>query len=487
MKGKLFLATNLILFAAAFAAAQTVTPSATPIAAPTPTTITPAPTYSLPVPAQNSTVQSAPSPVDAAKPLSLNDAIDLSLGQASAFKAAQLNERLAAEDLRQSKAALYPKVIAAPNVIYTTPSLGRTTTAGVTEGNFTAITARPPSFLGANAVSEFQGLINTSGEIDTSGRLRATVRRNQLLLEAARLGGETARRDLIGGVQDAYYNFALSTLKRRGAETNLQATAEFENYEKLQLDAGEIAPVDLVRARLQTAQRADELEQARTNEAVAADGLRVLVGYEFTAPIAAEDLLVQMPLDNEIETFAAAAIATRPEFAQFEAERRAAEYDLKIAQKERRPQITYSVSSGFISDSLKPTPIYNSLGVQAQVGVTIPLFDRGAARSREAQAQLRIQQSENNRLLAQRQFAQSFFTSRTQAISARNRIRQLAASITDAQANVAASEARYRAGEAPITELTDATNTLITLRQSLYQAIFDYQTARARLLRATGK
>ena len=47
---------------------------------------------------------------------------------------------------------------------------------------------------------------------------------------------------------------------------NLQAAQEFENNTKLQLDAGEVAPVDLVRARLQTATRRDELEQAKTEE-----------------------------------------------------------------------------------------------------------------------------------------------------------------------------------------------------------------------------
>lgn len=421
------------------------------------------------------------------KPLTLAEAIDLSLKQASAFKTAQINQQIAAEDVRQAKAAFYPKVVAAPTVIYTTPSLGNTVTAGVTDGNFAAITSRPPSFLGANAVSEFQALVNTSGEIDTSGKLKATLRRNQALLESARLGGEIARRDLIGGVQDAYYTLALASLQRRGAEMNLQAAQGFENYEKLQLDAGEIAPVDLTRARLQSAIRIDELEQAKTAETVAADGLRVLIGYDSATPVSTDDLLMQMPRDNEIEAFAQTTINTRPEFAQFEADRLAAEQDVKVAKADRKPQFTYSIGSGFISDSLKPRPIYNSLGIQATIGVTIPIFDKGASRSRQTQAELRIQQAANNRQLAEKQFVQTFYTARTQAISARERIRRLGASLADAEANVTASQARYRAGEAPITEVTDANNTLVTLRLAFYQAIYDYQSARNKLSRAAGQ
>ena len=111
----------------------------------------------------------------------------------------------------------------------------------------------------------------------------------------------------------------------------------------------------------------------------------------------------------------------------------------------------------------------------------------GGSRSRETQATLRLQQLENTRLLSQRQFVQAFYTARTQALSARERIRRLAASIADPQQNVNASITRYRAGEGPITEVTDAQNLLVTQRLSLYKAIFDYQTAKAHLLRAVGQ
>lgn len=468
-----------LLLAALSVIGQSVAP--TPKGAPS--IILPAPTN---IPAETLALQTSKQ-TEPAKPLTLDEAIRLALTQASNYKAAQITEQIAAEDIRQAKAAFYPRVALAPNVIYTTPSLGKTVTAGVTEGNFAAISSRPPSFLGANAVSEFQALVTTTGEIDTSGKLKATLRRSRFLLESARLGSEIARRELVQAVTEAYFNLALAATKRNGATNNLQTASEFENNIKLQLDAGEVAPVDLVRARLQTAQRTDELAQAQSDESVAADNLRFLVGYGFTQNIITEDLMMQLPGAGEIEIYTETAIKTRPEFAQFEADRQAAELDVKIAQTERRPQFNYSVSTGFISDSLFPNSVKNGLGAQVSVGVNLPLFDKGASRSRETQARLRLQQAENTRLLAERQLAQAFFTARTQAVSAAARIRQLAASITDAEKNVSASLARYQAGEASIIEATDAQNLLITLRQSLYQAIFDYQTARARLLRASGQ
>lgn len=417
--------------------------------------------------------------VDQTQPLTRDAAVRLALQQASAFQQAQINEQIAVQDIRQSKAALYPRVAVNPNLIFTSPSLGNF--------NPSTQTSRPPSFLGANAVTEYQGLITTSGEIDVSGRLRAAVRRNQALLEAARTGTEIERRNLIFAVNDAYFNLELATARRRGAEENLHAAEEFENNVKLNLDAGEVAPVELTRARLQTTVRRDEFEQTKTSESAATDGLRVLIGYQFTAPVATTDLLVEVPQPGEIENLSQTAISTRPELVGFDAQLRAAQEEAKAAQRERRTNITYSVSPGFISDSLNPTSIKNSVGVQASVGVSILLFDRGASRSRQTQAQLRAQSLQIGRIQNERQFAQAFFTARTQGLSAITRIRLAAQGIEDARRNLSASLARYRAGEALITEVTDAQNILVVQQTTLYQAIFDYQTARARLLQAIGK
>src|SRR5262245_50508825 len=53
--------------------------------------------------------------VDRAQALGLQQAIDLALKQASDFTTAELNEKIASEDIRQARAALLPKFEAKPN------------------------------------------------------------------------------------------------------------------------------------------------------------------------------------------------------------------------------------------------------------------------------------------------------------------------------------------------------------------------------------
>lgn len=426
--------------------------------------------------APNPSAQSAQS-----SPLTLtrDQAVGLTLAQISTYNQAQANERLAAEDIRQSRAALLPRLTLNPSYIFTTPSLSSNSPNAGTPGN--------PSFLGANAVNEIQGLVTLSGELDTSGRLRATIRRNRLLFEAARSGTETARRALVEQADEAYLNLALATARRRAADENLRIANEFENLTRILVSGGEVAPIDTVRAEVQTGARRDELSQTHLAEEQAADVLRVYVGYNAARQITVSDLLTSVPDTTEVEQLTANLSDTRPEIAQLAAEQKAAREEVKIARAERRPQITYALDGGFISDSLAPKSIYQTTGGRATVGVTIPILDFGASKSRQTQAELRAQTAEQSRIFAERMLAQNFRAAVLQANSARDRIRLIGETIAKAEKVVEVSTLRYRAGEAPITEVTDAQTTLVAQRAALYQAIFDYQIALARIRQAVGK
>jgi outer membrane protein len=420
--------------------------------------------------------QAQTSPNQPITPLTLDDVLRLANAQVSTLQSAALNERIAAEDLRQAQAAFLPKVSVPLSYIYTSPALG------LPPGE-----PRVQSFIANNAINEYEALVNVSGDFDVAGRLRASLARNRALLAAARAGTEVARRALAQAVVEAYYGLALANAQHRAAEGNLRAAEEFEHITSLLLSGGEVAPVDLTRAQLQTLTRRDELERARVNEEVAAGALRVFVGYQFTRPINTTDLALALPIASEYEQFRADDVSRRPEFTQFEQQLRAAREDIKIARSERLPSLSYSINGGFDTDSLKGRRLKEHSGVSAAINLNIPVFDWGASRSRERQARLRAEIAETERTLALRGFTQQFYAAQSQAASAATRINLAREGVSKAEDNVAASIARYRAGEAQIVEVIDAQTTLVEQRTALYQAIFDYQTALARLRQATGR
>jgi outer membrane protein TolC len=400
----------------------------------------------------------------------------LANAQASTFQSAVINERIAAEDVRQARAAFLPRVTTPLSYIYTSPALG------LPPGE-----PRAPSFVSADGIGVTDALVNVAGDFDIAGRLRASLARNRALLAAAHAGTDAAKRALAQAVIEAYYGLALANAQRRAAEGNLAAVEEFERITSLLLSGGEVASVDVTRARLQTLARRDELEKARANEEVAAGALRVFVGYEFSRPINTTDLSLEIPIESDYAQFKAEDVLRRPEFVQLEQQLRAAQQEIRIAHADRLPSLTYSINGGFDTDSLRSPRLKEHTGVSAAITFSVPIFDWGATRSRERQARLRADLAENERTIALRGFTQQFYAARAQVESAATRIKLAREGVAKAQDNVEASIARYRAGEAQIVEVTDAETTLVEQRNALYQAIFDYQTALARLKQATGR
>jgi outer membrane protein len=403
--------------------------------------------------------------------MSLSTVTSTALQQLSAFQQAQNDEAIAAGDLLQARAGLLPRVRDAFTITYNSPQRPPGDPAS-------------PSFIAANAIHEYQNLIGVTGDFGF-GMLPA-VRRARALLEAARAGTAIARRALIRAVNEAYYAAGLATAKRRAAEQSLAAAEEFERVTRLNFDAGEVPEVDDIRARLQTAARRDELAQARQAEAIANASLGTLLGYDLTRTPSIEPL-PQTIVAGELDTITSAGVKRRPEFAQFEAQLRAARAEVAVARGDWLPRITYSVDHGFDTGSLAADELRLHRGVLATATVDVPIFDWGISHSKVRQAQLRAKSAEVQRQLGIRDLYLQFETARTEAATAALRVENARRALADAERNLTISEARYRAGEAPISEATDAQTTLAQQRLALQQALFDYYVASGHLREAAGE
>src|ERR1051326_1449629 len=150
-------------------------------------------------------------------PLTLADATERALQQASTYQQALADEQIAALDVTQAHAALLPKVRNVSTVTYNKPLTAHST---------------DPSFIAENASHEYQSIVGVEGSLDFG--LRAAVRKNRELLAAAHAGTEVARRELLRSLRESYFGLALATTKVRAAEESLAAAEEFEKTTALQ-------------------------------------------------------------------------------------------------------------------------------------------------------------------------------------------------------------------------------------------------------------
>lgn len=400
--------------------------------------------------------------------LTLDEAVSLALSNASAYQQSQFDERLAREDVRQARAAFLPQITMPLTYFGTTPSRVRAADEPLVN-----------SYVSSSAINETIALVNASGEIDLSGRLRASLRRSRQLLTAAHAGAQVARRELVLATIDAYYALALARQKRRLADETLGLSEGFVKVSETLKASGQGEEADLFRALSAARTRRDEMEQARASEAAAMDILRSLTGVDFNTFVAVKRLTETVPTVSDFLGYTEEIIKARPEFSLIEAQKRAASQEARIARAERLPQLTYSINGGFDAGDFRPLGRY--AGGSAIVTLTIPIFNFGASRSRETQARLREQQLEVQRLSTMRTLRQEFYTARAAALAALERIREAKAASEAAQQNITLIFTRYRLRKAAITDVIDAQSNFAETRTAYYQAIADYYTQRIRL------
>jgi outer membrane protein len=408
------------------------------------------------------------SPVTGHRSITVEQAVQLALQNASFYRQAQVDERIAKEDVRQARTAFLPQFSIPLTYIGTTSSRFRLSDEPLTF-----------SLLSASAINETSAFINASGTIDLSGRLRAALSRSRAQLIAARAGTLIARRTLAISTVDAYYGLALARQKRRLADETLALAEAFVKIAENLQTRGEGVETDVLRARSAALLRRDELEQARAAESAAMDLLRVLTGVDFATHIAHPLLTDDLPTVNDFQGYTEELLKSRPELGQMDALKRAALEDARIARRELWPELSYSLNGGFDAPDFRPLTRYS--GGQAIISLNIPVFNWGASKSRERQARLRAESLALQRESTLQQLRQEFYTARANALSAIERARMTRAATEAAQQSLTLSFAAYRLKKGTMLEVIDAQANYAEARLAYYQAIADYRTNRIRL------
>ncbi|HEX8176563.1 MAG TPA: TolC family protein [Pyrinomonadaceae bacterium] len=400
--------------------------------------------------------------------MTVDDAVTLALQNASLYQQAYLEEQIAREDVRQARAAFFPQISLPLTYTGTTPSMVR-------------FPEEPPtfSFVSASAINETTALVNVSGTIDLTGRLRAALQRSRALLEAASAGTKVARRELVLSTVDAYYALALTRQRRRLADETLALAEGFVSVAESLKERGEGEEADVFRARTAAASQRDALEQARAAELAAMNLLRNLTGIDFSTQVLTGHLTDGVPTASDFNSYTEEIIRSRPELAQIDAQAKAARAEARAARRELLPELTYSLNGGFDAGDFRPVGRY--AGGSAIISLNIPVFNFGASRSRERQARLRSEQLDIQRELLVRQLRQEFYINRANALGAIERIRELRQAAETAQRNMTTIFMRYRMRKATILDVVDAQSSFAETRSAYYQAIVDYHTSRVRL------
>lgn len=341
------------------------------------------------------------------------------------------------------------------------------------------------SAFGGQTVNTFDLSASFSWEIDLWGRLRRTNESNLarfLATEEARRGVYLA---LVSDVAGAYYQLRALDLQLEIAHRTVGSRKDSFDLVEKRLRGG-------IGNRLETSQAASALAQTeiaipQIEQAIfEQENLISLLLGRTPGPIARGRAIGEMPAVEIPAGLPSALLERRPDVRQAEANFRAANADLGVAEANLFPQLSLTGSAGFqsadLSDLLKsPSFVWNIAG-----GIFAPIFQGGRLRRERDAAHARWDQAR----LAYEKAALAAFGDTASSLNAIGKTRE----IREANGrNVAAlREAektaflRYDGGVSPYLEVLDAQRQLFSAELNFATSLRDQKLAVIRLYRALG-
>ncbi len=316
---------------------------------------------------------------------------------------------------------------------------------------------------------------------------------NTATLKGAKLSGVAAEQELSRTRETIAFTVAsdfLTLIQRqeqlRVQRENLEAATALERQIQQYVDAGARTIADLYQQQANVASaRFAVVDAERTAELARVDLIGTLQldptgTYEFQAP---PDTTATASTDQfDLGTLQMRAAGQRVDLRAEEARVNAADQNVRVARSNRWP--TLSLGTGYSSaySSASPFSFSDQLnqrrGGSVSLGVSVPLFDRGATSNATRRAEI---QADNERLqletlqqdvaLQVRRSFLDFQTAKEQLVNAQAQLRA-------AELALQASQDRYQAGASTLVELTQARAAQVQAASALVTARYNLQFQR---------
>jgi outer membrane protein len=463
----------------------------------------PLPTAATKFPAPDKPRKTSPtlaevSPVLASKPLTLNGAISVALSTNPGLAEASQNLYQAEGRVGEASAAFYPVLGVNPQEDYIKH-------------------VAAPAYIAAATLP-----------IDISHLLGAALDQAHFQEVQARLDVNRVRNEIVYQVTDAFFARLRADALVSVATEDLQNTLDRQYDAQARYAVRAVAFLDVARAQTDVAASKRNVIQAQANVQTATANLANAMGIQITqnltldptgatqeppgvpppsnipppadhgpippkpdgegAKIAAQSALA-LTLGPEFENNVDEALQTRPEILEAQAGIAAAQKGVLIAQRSVLP--SFSISAGYYDLRTQSGSYVNE--PQAYVGLSIPIFEGGLARSRVQEARATVATAETNvrrqvdNVTLDVQQAYLGILQATEQVRVANQVLSAAKTAFDIAVVRYTTGVSSTAGISPLLEVSDAQAALTLAEQNQVNALYDYNTARAQLDRAVGR
>lgn len=418
------------------------------------------------------------------RPLSMLDALNVSLQQNATILKAQNDLQASYGIVVQTRAIALPQLTATGQYKYSQPS---------------AIETIPfPGFDNANQGwnAGFQLVQN----IYDGGRLTAAIRAARLTKKQALADYQTKLQDTLLATRLAYYDVLLALEQITVHQASVKLLQNEVDDQQRRYKAGTVPQFNVLRAEVQLANERPLLIRAQNSYRVAKNNLSNLLGYNLPRdvwediPMDLSDTLDAEPYKVDLPVAIAEALGNRTELASLREASELQKEGIVNAKAGYKPTLQafagYTWYSAQYAAQPQTPPLsltWDFQGYNAGAQVSWNIFDGLLTHGKVVQAKANYDKSKNDLVDETRQIELEVRTSYSDFVEATEVLDSQKTVLAEAEEALREAQARFDAGTGTQLDVLDAETSLTQARDTNALALHDYDAARARMERAIGE
>ncbi len=311
------------------------------------------------------------------KPVTLNEAIDLSIKNSKQLKNSEAKIEEATAALKEAINGKLPDAKISGSYL-------RLNSANV---DLKTSNSNGNGGGGAPNISQaMYGILNVSLPVYAGGRIRYGIEASKYLAEATKLDADNDKEDVIQNTVEAYVNLYKAKSSVNLVKENLteaqQRVKDFSNLEQ----NGLMARNDLLKAELQTSNFELSLLDAENNWQLANVSMDLLLGLPENTQLEPDSTLLDQNFQVEtLDEYVQEAYKNRKDLASLDLRKKATETGVKSAKAEYYPG--FAITGGYIAaDIPKFVTITNAVNIGAGVSYNIGSLWKTKAKVQQAEA-----------------------------------------------------------------------------------------------------
>lgn len=406
--------------------------------------------------------------IDTSVSLTLDQCIKIALKQSPGMRAASLNLTLAKLDVDDARANYLPQVSVSGQYRFSDD-----VDFGWERQNYDA-------------------QIATNYTIWDHGRREAGLAQAKTNTVAVQSDYDRTRQNLIYSITGAYYDLLqaerLIDVNEKLLEISSGNVAKVTAFQ----EKGKAIPADVAAARVQQASDELSLINAQNNFDLARAELASLMGLDPRTPLEIVSVDESLPLPGKgapmLEDTIAKAIQDRPELSRLRARAISLEWSLRQAQLDRWPVLSAQCDFNvLLDDYLREREDFKEYrNWSAAVRVSFPIFDGGASRRREQNAEIAVQQMKDDLEEQERSIMLEVQQSYLSLERAGKSLDIAGKQVQDATLSLDATQGRYEQGMVIFLEVLSAQARYAQALTSQVRAFYEYKMAEKALLKVMG-